>query len=250
MRKPGSLWHLWVVAALLACLWLPGAPVEASWDWSVIIYGWASDVGMDVRSGDQAGGVDIDFGDLLDKVDFVLQGHLEGRRGRGGLFFDLTYIELGESQNIRGIGVFPDIELTILEAGGIFNPSGSGDGFDLLYGARVIDFDQEIEIVPPGPLGLRLLAVDTSSTLVDGFLGGRYTARIGDKGSFIVRADIGAGDTDQTLNAVAGFGYSFGRSGKYSLLLGYRHMEIELEEGGVETEMEMSGPMFGLKIGF
>ena len=59
-----------------------------------------------------------------------------------------------------------------------------------------------------------------------------YTAPIGNEGSFILRGDVGAGDTDLTWNALAGFGYQLGQSGKYQLGIVYRHMEIELEDAG------------------
>lgn len=251
MRERGYRVRLTGVVALALCLWLPGMRVEASWEWTFVPYVWVSDVSMDVRSrGEPVGGVEVDFSDLLDKVDYALQGHVEGRRGRGGLLLDLTYIQLGKTQEIMGVTIFPDIELSILEGGGVFNPSGESNGLDVLYGVRVIDIDQEVDIIPPLQPDTRLRAAETATTLVDGFAGLRYTAPIGRKGSFIIRGDVGAGDTDLTLNATGGFGIGLGQSGKYALLVGYRHMEIELEEGEVETDLTMSGPILGFRIRF
>ena len=51
-----------------------------------------------------------------------------------------------------------------------------------------------------------------------------------------------------------GLGYQFGQTGKYSLLFGYRQMEIELEEKDgvvkVESDLSFSGPIGGLRIKF
>ena len=45
-----------------------------------------------------------------------------------------------------------------------------------------------------------------------------------------VRADIGAGDTESSWNALAVFGWKFGGDLDKALLFGWRHMEVEVEE--------------------
>ena len=61
-----------------------------------------------------------------------------------------------------------------------------------------------------------------------------------------------AGGSEITWNAQAGVLMAFGSSGRYSAFLGYRHMEIELQEDDeraeVETTVTFTGPVLGLRI--
>jgi hypothetical protein len=241
-----------MVAAAVVLIWLPGAGAEAAeWQWSLVPYLWASDVSMEIEeAGEPVGGVDLGFGDLLDKVDMAAQMHLEGRRGVFGILLDVTYIDAGKNQSLRDITISPDIDLFIIEVGGFFSTNEEVHGLDFLYGARILDIDQQIDLLFPEPVSQRVTAVDISDSLTDVFLGLRYTSQLGQKGSFNIRGDYGFGDTEGTANAVLGFGYGLGKTGKYRLLFGYRHMELEIEEGTTETELEMSGPYAALQINF
>jgi hypothetical protein len=85
---------------------------------------------------------DIDFGDLLDKVEMAFTVHFEGRKGRGGFLFDLTAIGLsnevtfsggsGPSAPPDGTVVKADVDLSIVEVGGFYRPSGEKTGLDIL----------------------------------------------------------------------------------------------------------------------
>jgi len=91
--------------------------------------------------------------------------------------------------------------------------------------------------------------VESSPALTDGFIGLRYTGMFSERWGYGIRGDIATGGTEQTLNGIIGFSYHFGKSGRYSLRLGYRYMamEIEEEENGakIETDMTMSGVYAG-----
>ncbi len=96
--------------------------------------------------------------------------------------------------------------------------------------------------------------VDATTTMTDGFVGLRYGGAIGKKWSYKLRADVGTGDTELTWNAIVGFGYEMGKTGKYSLVLGYRYLQFEFEEVDgstkIESDMTFSGPAIGLQISF
>jgi hypothetical protein len=241
-----------MILATLTLICLPGARAEAAgWQWALTPYLWASDVSMEIEeAGEPVGGVDLGFGDLLDKVDLASQMHFEGRRGVHGILFDVTYIDAGKNQSLMDITLSPDIDLFIIEVGGFFSTNEEVYGLDLLYGARILDIDQQIDLLFPEPVSQRVTAVDISDSLTDVFLGLRYSSQFGQKGSFHIRGDYGFGDTEGTANVVLGLGYGLGQTGKYRLLVGYRHMELEIEDGTTETELEMSGPMLALQINF
>lgn len=252
-------------ALTLAGLGAWAAPASAQeWRWNVAPYLWGSTTGLDVSVNDhEAFDHETSFSDLADGLDFALQLHVEGQKGRHGLLFDLTYMDLGDEDKSLslpapfegGLTIDNDLRLTVFEAAGIFNPRGDGLGFALLYGARVLDVREELDVRLdlPGPLPDLARGYDTSATLVDGMLGGRLYQPLSDRITLHLRGDLAAGGTEITWNAQAGVMMAFGDSGRYSGYLGYRHMEIELQEederAEVETTVTFTGPVVGLRVG-
>ena len=229
------------------------------WDWALVPYLWGSDVSADVFINDEPViGGDLEFSDILDKLDMALQLHFEGRRGKGGLFFDLTYLDTSDS-SVReanpplpgGTEVRGDTTLFFVEAGGFYRPSGESFGFDVLFGARISDIDMTIDIIRPDPLPPS--SVNAADTLTDGFVGVRYSTSFANNWLFSIRGDVGAGDSETSWNAVALLGYSFGRDNRYAAMFGYRHLYMELETTDtvtVRVETTMSGPMAGFMFRF
>ena len=251
-------------AAICLCVWLPTGQSHAAedWQWTITPYLWASDIGMEVTvRGDEVLDTEIAFGDLLDKVDFALSAHFEGQRGKGGFLTDLTYIDLGSTMTVSGTAGPPappdgtvvdtDLRLVVFEGGGFYRPQGGKTGLDMLLGVRYISMDQGFDIAVPAPLEVQT-TVESSSSLTDAFVGLRYSGRLTKKWGYQIRGDVGAGGTDLTLNGIAAFTYQFGKTGKYSLGLGYRYMNIEIEEKkeGVttKTDLTMSGAFAGFMI--
>lgn len=257
-----NLWtKITIVAALGICLWLPAGEARAanSWEWSVTPYLWTTSIGATVKEdGVLISDNDVAFTDLFSNLDFAFAFHAEGRRGRAGLLFDFFYVALSTSETVPehqdpgspppGTVVDLDIDQLILEGGGFYRLSGQETGLDLLFGLRWIGMDEVIELTPPIPIapGQRQ---ESSPNLTDGFLGLRYIGQIGNKWNYSIRGDVATGGTELTLNGQAFFKYQIGQSGRYGLLLGYRYMNLEIkervEEVEVETDLTMSGPVFG-----
>jgi hypothetical protein len=232
----------------------------SEWQWSLVPYLWASDVGVDVVVNErELIGAQADFRDVVDRLDFAGLVHVEGQKGKAGLFFDLAYFDFNDDPRTLDLTALPltatvrgDFEVTLLEAGGIYDPGGEGEGFALLFGTRVLDLDQELDItLSPLPVTTR---VGASATLVDALLGFRHVSRFGRAWTLAVRGDASSGGTDLTWNGQVLFGYRFGESERYSFLIGYRHLDVELEDdvetADLKTEMTMSGLITGFRIGF
>lgn len=253
-----------ILAAILSVF--PGPSNARDVDWTIAPYLWASDVGLDVFvDSDPAIGIDVPFKDLVDKLDSAFMGHVELRADKLGGFFDIVAIKLADSAVIPvGPGgpilgdllIDTNLKLNLFELGGFYRlgsaASGSG-AFDLLLGGRKIDADQSFNITLPGPGAMPLDAeIDISET--DVFIGGRFVGRFNEKWGYRVRADYGGGGTEGTLNAIASIAYSFGKTGLFSLELGYRYLNIELEDNSdgsvTETEVTMSGPALGFIFNF
>ena len=244
---------------VVAAAWLVTAPspaVAEGWSWRVTPYAWATSTTVDVEVNDREliEGT-VDFADLIDDADFAAMIRLEAQKQKLGVFFDILAADLGDEPRSvrlgpRVVSAESDLEMTIADLGAIYNPSGDGTGFSLLFGARVIDVDQEIDLFLPESFGGEQRIVDASGTAYDGLIGARYTARFADAWSLSIWGDFSTGDTESTWNAAAVLGYRFGAEDDLVVHLGYRHMAIELDEqdrlAEVETEIAFSGPLLGL----
>ncbi|HVR98434.1 MAG TPA: hypothetical protein VMW27_17605, partial [Thermoanaerobaculia bacterium] len=225
-------------------------------------YLWLSEIGVDASINDhEVFEREADLADVLDDLDFSIQAHLEGQRGRHGVLLDVSYSDLGDEDkhiDLAGpaeIVAKGDLEMTLLEAAAIFNPRGDGTGLTVIYGARIVDIDEEIDArIVLGPASTASRRYEASSTLLDGMLGVRHIGRLSDRWSSVLRADASAGGTELTWNAMLGLGYTFGASGRYALFAGYRYMEIEFEEedqqAEIESQVKLGGFLTGLRIGF
>jgi hypothetical protein len=92
-------------AALLGLFLIPGGAVTAQepseWEWTLAPYLWATNAGLDLSVNDQeVVGAEADFSDLVDKVDTVLLGYLEARKGRWGAFIDTVFFDLSDNKSV------------------------------------------------------------------------------------------------------------------------------------------------------
>jgi hypothetical protein len=250
--------------ALLAAALTSDAAGASDWEWSITPYLWGTDVSADVSINDRnVANMEIDFDDLAEDLEITTQGHVEGRRGRHGVMLDVFYVHLADDDKSFPLPApLPgqataggDLTLTIADLGGVFNPHGDGEGFSLLYGARTVDRDIELDARFPVASGVTLVkSYAVSETLYDALLGARYIGRINPRWNIAVQANASTGGTELTWDALAGIGYSFGESDRYRLIAGYRHMDIEFEKdndlGQIDAEVTLSGFFSGLRISF
>ena len=148
------------LVALAGALMLGGPADAEDREWIVAPYLWGADTSLDVLvRNDPVFGGDLDFSDLVDKLELALQLHVETRRDSFGLLFDVTYLETSDALGIDATPVLPasttvstGADMMMLEIGGFYRASGKAFGLDLLLGVRTIDLDVDVEIVPPTPL--------------------------------------------------------------------------------------------------
>jgi hypothetical protein len=264
------MWNRWTprgrfAALALTCASLADAPAGAQdWQWSFTPYVWASEVGVDASVDDhEILEREADLADVLDALDFIVQAHFEGQKGRHGLMFDLTYQDLGDDDHLFALGgpadgevvVKSDLEMTILEAGGMFNPRGDGSGFTFLYGARIVDTDLELDArFDFGPGSTPGRRYEASTTLFDGLVGARYIAPLSERWTWYARADASSGGSELIWSAWTGAGFSFGKERDKALIFGYKYMEMEYREederAEIEAQTKFGGFITGLKFAF
>ncbi|MCM2268826.1 MAG: hypothetical protein NDJ75_01860 [Thermoanaerobaculia bacterium] len=250
------------LAATLAAFAVASATAASAseWRWSLTPYAWATDVGIDVEVADrQLVDETIAIEDLLEDLETIAQVRLEAQKGAHGLFLDLFDVTLSDdAQTVAlpsgdGEATFtPEMGMTILDLGAIYDPHGDQEGFQLLYGARVLNQRATIEaevVLASGAPRSRELEID--DTFVDALVGFRYLRRLGDRFTLQAQADVSKGGTELTWSAGPTLGYRFGKSGRYTALAGYRRLVVDFDTAeSVDAKMTLSGALVGLRIAF
>ena len=241
-------------AVLCLCL-SPALAAAAETEWLLAPYGWLPSVSVDQTfddgSGSGGGGVGAE---VLSKIDFVAMLHGEVARGNWGAMLDYIYISLADQLAYAplpaiDIRIDSDLDIEVVELGAFYRLSGEDRGIDLLLGLRRIDIDLGIAIDRQNspPLSLRV-----APKIDDAFLGARYRLPFGERWDVSLRADYGFGDSDGTLNLLAGIGLRVNDT--FGFKFGYRHATIEFEEeidnSPETTDISLSGPFAGLLIRF
>lgn len=232
----------------------------STWDNSFTLYGWFPSMDGELRY-DLGGsdGASVDAGDILDALNMTFMGAFETRHGRWSLLADLIYLDLGSRDNssvsLPGGGSI-DTEVDLALDGWQFGLYGGYNlyltpkaSLDILAGLRYLSIDTDAELDIDGPLDLNLPSarLSTSTDVLDGVVGVRGRASINDKWFVPYHADVGAGDSDLTWQAMAGIGYAAGWG---DVVLVYRHLAWDEGDDGLLQELSFSGPALAFKFHF
>ena len=119
-------------AALLLAM-TPALTAAQESEWLVAPYLWLSDVTLDQSSGVSGG---ISASDLLDVSDSAGMIRIEGARNRWGFTFDYLWVGVSEGVSIPlpppfiGFSLLAELDVSVVELGGFFRPSGTDSGVD------------------------------------------------------------------------------------------------------------------------
>lgn len=239
------------------------------WTWRVTVYGWLPDIEAKTRfpTGGDGPDIEVDASTLLDNLEFTLQAALYAKRGSWGLFTDLMYVNVGASRSgVRDPALGPaqlpaevsydvdyDMKSWVWTLAGAYELFASGSGVtDLIFGARMLDMKQTLawtaqrqvgSIEPPARDG----SAEVKMTLWDAVVGVKGYARFGSSKRWLVpyELDVGSGDSDLTVQALLGVGYSFSWG---ELIATYRYMDYDLDDDGLVSDLNFSGPMVGVSF--
>ena len=248
-----------ILAASSAIALAGAAPAMAQgWEWNVTPYVWASNLGVKVSTdARQIVDRDLAFGDLLKDVDMTAQVRLEARRGRNGVFGDLFGNRLSKDSQIAlpQMGGAPaslssSVRMAILDAGGLFNPTGQRRGLTLFYGSRMViqraSVDADIAVPQAGTVSEHR---DLDETKVDALAGVGVSQPLPWRLTVLVHADASAGGTKYTWSGSAGLAFALG--GRYTLTAGYRRMQIKFDAAdATNATLTLSGMVFGVNMRF
>jgi len=184
-------------------------------------------------------------------------GVFAARKNNWSLLTDIIYMDLGVDKTADlSIPVGPiqvpvttsvslDVEAWVLHFAGGYNLYSEGKSrLDLIGGARYLDLDQTmfLELQSLGP-GLSR-TISESLTALDGIVGLKGSAALGERWFLPYYIDVGAGESKFTWQATAGIGYRAGRV--VDLALVYRHLEWDIDSAPIVDDLNFSGPTLGV----
>jgi hypothetical protein len=197
--------------------------------------------------------VDATFGDIISQLNIGLMSALDVRRKRIGLVTDLIFMSLSSDQKSTPIGnafsgftanaknliVDPELYVRVLD-----RERGS---VDAVAGGRFWRMDNSLDLLPGNQPEVK---VGQTQNWVDPVLGARFRVNLtkslfvnlkGDAGGFGVGSQL-------TWQTYIGIGEEFKQ--KYSMLLGYRYLDVDYRNGGFLYDTHMNGLLAGFSIRF
>ncbi|HEV7514017.1 MAG TPA: hypothetical protein VGO27_20145 [Candidatus Acidoferrum sp.] len=178
---------------------------------------------------------------------------LDVRRKRVGLLTDLIFMSLSSDQKATPIGdafsgftanaknliVDPELYVRLLDKDRV--------SVDAVGGGRFWRMDNSLDLLP----GIQPeVKVGQTQDWVDPVVGARFRVNF-NKGWFVsLKGDAGGFGVGSQLTwqTYLGIGKEFKK--KYSMLLGYRYLDVDYENGGFLYDTHMNGPLAGFAIRF
>lgn len=226
-------------------------PAVSEWSFRAALYGWGTALDGDVTLRGNNVPVDAGFDDILENLDLAVMGVVEIGNGKWSFLADLFYAELSSSNSTRNLDFDSQLNQFIGNFVITYNLiDGSCTCFDVYTGARVNSLDADLEMTQTGDIRTRVFSGSDSKTWVDPILGVRFQREltnrffmrgVGDIGGFGVSSDF-------TWQALAGLGYHINDSG--SVLLGYRGIGTDYEDGAFGYDVISHGILLGFECKF
>ena len=256
-----------IFAAILASA--AGATHAQEWQFGVTPYLWLPNIEAKGTADAPPNGGEPAFEvgpvDYLDNLDFVLMVAGEARRGNWSLRSDVIYLDFSNQRsavkNVSGPGGVVEIPvnagtkssftgLEVQATVGRWLVDQPNRSVEIFGGLRYLDISFDLNWEFDAPLGLLPQSghIEQSSDPLDVIVGTNARFAFGNGKWFVpLHADIGTGGSSLTWQLNAGVGYSF----KWGdLLLVYRHLEYEDDDGELLESLALSGPAFGASFRF
>lgn len=222
---------------------------EAAWNFELSPYFAMSSISGTSAIGRPAlADIDIDFNQVADALEFGLAAHFEAQHHNGwGLWVDYNYVSLGGSQDgplgINSLKV--DIKQAVFEGLGMYRQPLSSGTIDYMAGIRHWRMKVSTDL---------LIHREVDETWLDFIVGARWTENLNDNWQFMLRGDIGAGDSDFTATAAAGFRYDINKYLDFDIQ--YKALWVDYENGTPQSvgyfkyDTVTYGPVLGLNFKF
>lgn len=237
-----------MTAGLLMLALLPSSSLaqdqQDEWQFRLTPYAWVPSLNLDATIG--AGPAASSDTALLDILDFAFLSSGEARKGRWGLIAEFNYLALSDEFSFVGGLVRGESELKGIMGGAALAYRFVGDetaGLDAFGGFRIwsLEATADFRILP---------TVSRKTTFVDPIIGLRGTYDLTPDWFVTGLVEVGGfgAGSDFQWETVGRVAYRFNDS--LSAGLGYRHLALQVDRGGLDLDAAISGPFLALDINF
>lgn len=230
---------------LLFSLATTSVSAEEEWQINWTPYLWAASISASMDFGKGPIGTDLDFGEILDKLEGTYMHYLEFRKGRWGIANEIIYLNIADSKKdpIAEIAE-ADADLKQLQFDLVATYHTGKDENTMLYGGlRYIS--AEVGVVTTSDLPPLNLELDADKNWTNLLVGVRQAFPISDKWSLAVKGDI-ATDFDDEQSYALTLGANYYMTKLLDLKFGYRYMQVEYEDSDIKIEETIDGAFVGL----
>ncbi|MEL6572422.1 MAG: hypothetical protein AAFQ64_12215 [Pseudomonadota bacterium] len=227
------------------------AMAEDDWQYTGTLYGWLPGITTTVETPLGEVEAEVEFSDIIDKLDFAFLAALEARNGPWALVGDLQYFDLSAETSTQTAAIDTvdvDSQVTILGGYALYEVSNSPDTrIELGGGLRFYDakFDTVVSGATP-------LSFSDDGNWADAVLSARVTRTFNSDWFGVAYTDVGGfglGDSsDLTWQAYVAAGYRLNAS--WSAVAGYRHLMFERDFDGRMVTSDVGGPVIGFQKQF
>jgi hypothetical protein len=240
-----------LAAAIVILVALQGEAQSSSneWQFAIAPYLWAAGMDGTMTIADREADIDVPFSDIIDNLDLAFMGHFDMRNERWMLASDLIFVDLEDSEEQTNGTVTAGLKMTLLEAWGGYRISPA---VTLLAGARWVDMSASIRFI--GDRGIVENEADAGPSWIDPLIGIHVFAPLSDRWWFGGHGDVGGFGvgSELTWQVYADIGWK--ASDLISIILGYRALDIDYEDGSgipfVGVDVAMTGPQLGVAFIF
>ena len=227
------------------------------WEVNWTPYIWAATLQADVEVGPVQGSQEVDFKDIVDKLDFAFMHYLEAHNGTWGVANEIIYFDLSDSQKqTGGPGLGPGAELkaevdltqTIFDLAATYRPTESKNTI-ITLGVRhiAVEADAAFTFSGPGPSPAPSLSLDEDWQNL--LIGVNQLFPLNEKWLLAAKADV-ATDFGDELSYILTLGANWQMTDLLDLKFGYRYGAVEYENNNFVFEETVSGVFTGLTFKF
>lgn len=246
------------------------AGAENGWEFTLMPYLWLPNVNgtLNLNTPSGAGGspqVEVGADKYLHNLEMAAMLSGEARKGTWAIITDVIYLdfssESAEVKTVSGPGGIVQVPINADSQAGlkglVWNLAASytvsqsdTSRFEILGGFRYMGLETTLNWQLASPLGLFPQSGNFSQKdeFWDAIVGVRGKLKLGGSNWFVpYHLDAGTGSSELTWQAMAGIGYAW----KWGdVLLAYRHLSYEQEEGKLVQDLQFGGPGLGVAFHF
>jgi len=232
------------------------------WHYELTPYFFAA--GLNGQTGIQGVTADVDmsFSDIWDRFDQGLMAYFEAGKDRWFYGIEGVYFKLADEGATSVSGPFGNVSvegalqlttsMNVYQATTGYRIQDHKTKLDVLAALRYTKVDVDANVVITTVPGIVFPGGATSASVseswVDVVIGARVLHPLTQNWTLVGYADIGAGGSDLTYQAIMGANWQFAKD--YSAKFGYRYMDWDYDKNNFVWNMTTSGIYAGLGIQF